>query len=113
MDKKDQYPKLVRDKIPEIIKENAGVFPEQKTLSKDEEFVDYLLKKLVEEATEVYHSADQDNLEEELADVYEIIDTLLALRKTTRGEIDAIQKEKRAKRGGFEKRILMLKPVVE
>src|ERR1700685_3749329 len=111
MNKRDEYPKLVRDKIPEIIKENAGRYPEQRILKDDKEFFDYLLQKMVEEATEAYHSADQDNLEEELADIYEIIDTLLALRHTTRAEIDTIQKEKRAKRGGFEKRILMLKPV--
>jgi predicted house-cleaning noncanonical NTP pyrophosphatase (MazG superfamily) len=107
----NEYPKLVRDRIPEIIKIRTGTEPEQRILNDNEEFLDYLLKKVVEEATELQHSGEQNNLEEELADLLELIDTILLLKKKTMEEVTAIQKEKREKRGGFGKRILMLKKV--
>jgi len=106
------YPKLVRDRIPEIIKSDTGKDIEQRILNNDEEFLDFLLKKMVEEAVELQHSREQKNLEEEMADIFELIDTILALQKKTTEDIIAIQKEKREMRGGFEKRIVMLKKPV-
>ena len=104
----NEYPKLVRDRIPEIIKEKTGRDAKQKVLIDDEEFLDALLAKIIEEAVELNHSKEADNLEEELADIFEIIDAILKLKGKTTKDIAAIQEEKRRKRGGFEKRILML-----
>ena len=104
----DEYPKLVRDKIPEIIKEKGGIDIQQKTLANDAEFLGYLLQKMIEESVELKNSDVNNNLEEELADIFEIIDSILDLRGKTEENIRTIQKEKREKRGGFEKRILML-----
>ena len=53
--KMSKYRKLVRDRIPEIIKENGGV-PQTRILTK-KEFKEELLKKLVEEAKEASKSA--------------------------------------------------------
>ena len=103
------YPKLVRDRIPEIIKNDTGKDIEQRTLKNDEEFLDFLLKKMVEEAIELQQSREQKNLEEEMADIFELINTILALQNKTIEDITAIQKVKREMRGGFEKRIVMLK----
>jgi predicted house-cleaning noncanonical NTP pyrophosphatase (MazG superfamily) len=106
-----EYPKLVRDNIPDIIKERTGTNPEQRIASDDAEFESFLLKKVVEEAVELQHSGEQDNLEEEIADINELIETLMRLRDKKAEEIAAIQKEKREKNGGFEKRIIMLSKV--
>ena len=74
----------------------------------DQEFLDYLLRKMVEEATELEHSGEHDNLKEELADITELIETILKLKGMTREDIAAIQAEKREKNGGFNDRIIML-----
>jgi predicted house-cleaning noncanonical NTP pyrophosphatase (MazG superfamily) len=50
---KSEYPKIVRDKIPEIIAENTGSQPEIITLIDDEEYLQYLLKKASEEGREL------------------------------------------------------------
>jgi len=105
----NQYPKLVRDNIPQIIKDKTGTEPEVKILENDEEFLKYLLKKLVEEAKELEQSTEVGNTEEELADVLEIIETILKLKNWTMADIAKIQTEKRTNNGGFEKKILMLK----
>lgn len=104
----DEYPKLVRDRIPEIIKEKLGVDVEKRILTDNQEFLDYLLKKMIEESVEARNSITDGNLEEELADIFEVIYTILELQKKTIEDIVVIQKEKREKRGGFNKKILML-----
>lgn len=109
----NEYPKLVRDRIPEIIKKSTGVEPEYKILDDDSAFLDALLKKIIEESVELRQSLENGNLEEELADIFEIIDAILALRHGSVNHIVAIQKEKHEKRGGFDKRILMLKKATE
>lgn len=103
-----EYPKLVRDKIPEIIKKNDGLDIAQCVLSDDDEFFNYLCKKITEEAMELQYSLKEGNEKEELADIFEIIDAILSLRKLTAKDIMDIQKIKKEKRGGFAKRILML-----
>lgn len=102
-----EYPKLVRDNIPDIIEKDRGQKPETRTLE-DEEFQKYLLKKMVEEATELRGAKDKEHLAEELADIFEIIDELLVANDLKPEEIREIQKQKAEKRGGFKKRILML-----
>jgi len=105
-----EYPKLVRDNIPEIIGKNDGVEPAYRVLHDDEEYLNALLKKAAEEARELEHSLEENNLEEELADLLEIIDAILALKNKLIVDVRAIQKEKRGTRGGFEKRIFMEEP---
>jgi predicted house-cleaning noncanonical NTP pyrophosphatase (MazG superfamily) len=105
-----EYPKLVRDKIPEIIKNESGVEPSYRILEDDAEFLNALLKKATEEAAELQRSIENGNLEEELADLLEIINTIIALRGKFKKDIEAVQIIKREKRGGFEKRILMDEP---
>src|SRR3989344_5369295 len=79
----NEYPKLVRDRIPEIIKEKTGVEAKTRTLAGDDEFLEYLLAKFVEESVELKNSVQAGNLEEELADLFELIYTLLRLRGKT------------------------------
>ena len=73
------YNKLVRDKIPEIIKNNNGI-PKTKflmTLNTKK-----LEIKLAEEINEVLNSADGEKRLEELADVLEVVKSLAELEKT-------------------------------
>jgi predicted house-cleaning noncanonical NTP pyrophosphatase (MazG superfamily) len=104
----NEYPKLVRDKIPEIIQANNGGRVPTKTLSDDEEYLTFLFRKIREEAEELSEATSDSNVVEEIADVYEIIDAILALKGIRRSEVIDVQDEKREKRGGFDKRILML-----
>lgn len=102
----NEYPKLVRDKIPEIIRQNGEEAP-FRTLTKDE-FFEYLKKKILEEAEELAAASTDSNLVEEMADIMEILGALQQLKGVTPEQVKQVQDEKRAKRGGFEQRLLML-----
>lgn len=104
----NEYPKLVRDNIPDIIEKKVGKQPLQRILVNDGEFLQYLLKKVVEESIELEYSVQKGNMEEELADVFELLQTLMALQNISMDDVAKVQKEKREKNGGFQKRILML-----
>ena len=101
-----KYNKLVRDRIPEII-ESSGRTCVTEILS-DEDYLRMLDVKLDEELAE-YH-ADQNI--EELADLMEVIRACTVARGYTIEELERVRSDKAAKRGGFEKRIL-LKEVVD
>ena len=95
------YHKLVRDKIPEIIKQ-SGKQCVCSILSED----DYLLlldQKLNEELLEYQESKSM----EELADLLEVIHAVALARGSSIGEVEQIRIQKAKKRGGFEKRILL------
>lgn len=104
----NEYPKLVRDRIPEKIKNDKGKEPPTRILSNDKEFLEYLAKKLLEEGSELGYSLTHGNFTEEMADVFEIITAMLKVKNLSIENIIAVQKEKREKNGGFEKRILVL-----
>ena len=103
---KKSYQKLVRDRIPEII-ETSGNTCVTEILS-DEDYLRMLDAKLDEELAE-YH-ADQNI--EELADLMEVIRACAVARGYTLEQLEQVRAEKAAKRGGFEKKIL-LKEVIE
>ena len=101
------FNKLVRDNIPDIIRNN-GEEAITRVLS-DEEYKEELLKKLSEETSEVINASSKDELLEELADVLEILKALAELNNKTLEDVIEIAREKRLKRGGFEKRIFLEK----
>lgn len=103
----NEYPKLIRDKIPEICEANAQTI-EIRTLNDDKEYLKYLLKKVIEEATELVEAETDENLVEEIVDVREVMDAILALKGVSEVDAKVIQDEKRIKRGGFAGRLLML-----
>lgn len=94
-----KYNKVVRDKIPEIIK-SSGKNCNVKKLD-DSEFLIQLEKKLVEELAEYQESKDV----EELADVLEVIYRISELKGVN---LDNIRQEKVEKRGGFEKNLFLI-----
>ncbi len=97
-----RYNKLVRDKIPEII-ESSGKKSVTDILSEQDCLV-MLDEKLNEELAEYQESKSM----EELADLLEVMKAVAAARGSSMEEVEQIRKEKAAKRGGFEKRILLL-----
>ncbi|MCC3412005.1 MULTISPECIES: nucleoside triphosphate pyrophosphohydrolase [unclassified Microcoleus] len=104
MEKK--YYKLVRDRIPDIIRE-SGNECETAVLS-DEEYRQALRQKLIEEAAEVA-AADGENLIRELADLYEVIDALMASYGISGDRILNAQAKRRENRGGFAQKIMLLR----
>lgn len=93
------YDKLVRDKIPEIIKKD-----EKEPLVEfiqGEELEDYLNEKLQEEVEEYI----EDRTVEELADILEVIETIVKYKGLSMEQVEKIRLEKREERGGFEKGI--------
>lgn len=101
-----KYYKLVRDRIPEII-EASGKTCKLEILP-DDEYLKMIDAKLDEELSE-YH---KDQNIEELADLIEVIYAAAKARGYTLEELEQARAEKAAKRGNFEKKIL-LKEVVE
>lgn len=88
--------KLVRDRIPEIIRQQGGT-PAVEQIA-GERLRLALKDKLVEEADEVRQA---ENMIEELADVEEVIDALIEAYGLDRDAIELAKADKRAKRGGF------------
>lgn len=99
------FNKLVRDKIPEKIKNNGEV-PYTRVLS-DEEFRIELEKKLLEECNEVLKAVSLDDRVEELADVLEVLCAIGALEGKDLDSIISVMKSKREERGGFSQKIFL------
>lgn len=91
--------KLVRDKIPEIIK-NDGKTPIIEILS-NEEYLKELDKKLNEEVAE--YQADKSI--EEMADILEVLYAVCEARGHSVEELLQVKEFKREKRGGFKDKI--------
>ena len=95
------YDKLVRDRIPEIIAASGKQCTTE--ILSEEQYLKKLDAKLDEELAE-YH---QDPNIEELADLLEVIRAAAIARGYSVDELEQVRAEKAAKRGGFEKRILL------
>ena len=91
--------KLVRDRIPEIIR-NDGKKPIIEILS-NEEYLIELDKKLCEEVAE--YQADKSI--EEMADVLEVLFAICEGRGHTVEELLQVKEFKREKRGGYKDKI--------
>lgn len=96
-----RYNKLVRDKIIEIIEAKGEQVSYH--VAENEEYRQKLKEKLREEVEEFLVA----ETEEEMADIFEVITALLLLYGWNIEDILKIQKEKRDKRGGFDKRIIL------
>ena len=102
---RQRHNKLIRDRIPEIIRQTGREF-EVKTMSKSE-YHQALLDKLIEEAQEA-QEAKPDDLLEELADIYEVIDAILVNLEIDKDTVLAKQEQKRREKGGFTKKLRLL-----
>ena len=99
------YNKLVRDNIPEII-ENDGKKSVIEIMDENE-FIEELNKKLIEEMNEYI---EDENIEE-IADVLEVIHGILGAKGVSFEEIEKIRLRKKQERGGFDKKIKLVKVI--
>lgn len=97
------YNKLVRDRIPEIIAAQ-GQKPIIRVMD-DKEYISSLEKKFDEEVAEYHESKEL----EELADVLEVIYALCEIQGHSVDELMRIYEEKHSERGGFSKRIFLIR----
>lgn len=102
---RQEHNKLIRDKLLSAIAD-SGCQYEIEILSKTE-YLKALKKKLVEEADEVTTAVSHPEIIEELADLQEVIDTLLSVLNISQDEIFRKQKLKREEKGGFEGKICL------
>lgn len=97
------YDKLVRNKIPSIIREQ-GHIPVTDTLS-DSDYLKYLNKKLKEEVNEYSKNSSLNAL----CDIYEVFNTILEANNI---EIETIEKmcaDKRETNGSYKEKTLLKK----
>lgn len=96
-----QYDKLVRDKIPEIIRDNGDKPITHQ--AEDKEYEDKLKEKLEEEVNEFIQSEEK----EELADILEVIRALCDSKNFSWQELEKVRREKAAERGALEDKIIL------
>nr|WP_255170911.1 nucleoside triphosphate pyrophosphohydrolase [Natrononativus amylolyticus] len=92
---------MVRDRIPELIRE-SGDRPVTHAAT-GAEYDRRLAEKLQEEATEFCEDGDL----EELADVLAVVEAICERAGVSREELATVQREKRAERGGFSEGIVL------
>lgn len=93
--------KLIRDKIPEIIKSRGEEVNTR--IANDEEYWEKLKHKLQEEVDEYVESED----EEELVDIYEVLHAIYDFKKIDKKRLAEIRAKKAEEKGKFEKKIIL------
>ena len=96
------YNKLVRDKIPEIIKSRGAKVCNTRILN-DKEYLEALNTKLQEELNEYLSSGEI----EELADLEEVLRAILESKNTSYSDFEKIRIDKINKRGAFKNKIFL------
>jgi len=102
-----KYNKLIRDRILEIIK-TAGEKPHSRILNQ-KEYLREIKKKILEEAKELIGAKNKKGVINEIVDIQELIDVLISGLGLTKLQIQKQQKIKNKKRGGFKKRLFLIK----
>lgn len=95
------YDKLVRDKIPQIIRSTGSTCQVRRL--EEGEYLQYLEKKLKEELAEYL----QDKTAQELADLLEVIKALAAAQGISWEAMEELRRQKEENRGAFQERILL------
>ena len=100
------YNKLIRDRIPEIIQADGKHY--ELVVMTEEEYIQALRSKLVEEAQEAQKAATED-LVTELADIQEVIKAILKASHISPEQVELGSNSTALQtRGGFEKRLKLL-----
>ncbi len=98
-----EYDKLVRYKVPEIIEEDGKDYEIERW--NDEKYEEYLKDKLLEETQEYVASGDI----EELADILEVIRSILDAEEMEFEELENIRRKKAEERGCFKQKLKLLR----
>jgi predicted house-cleaning noncanonical NTP pyrophosphatase (MazG superfamily) len=96
-----RYDKLVRDRIPDIIRADGKQCDVQ--VLTDEEYARQLDQKLAEEL----HEYLQNGEVEELVDLVEVVQAIATMRLGSWEAFERKRAQKRDERGGFEGRLLL------
>ena len=96
-----KYNKLIRDKIPEIIKERGETVVTH--IASDDEYLKKLCEKLQEEVKEYL----EDNNTDELADILEVVHALCKTHNIDTEQLEVIRKKKAEKQGSFNDKIIL------
>ncbi len=107
MKKVIRYNKLIRDRILEIIKADGGK-SFSRVLNK-KEYLKEIKKKITEEAKELVKAKSKKETVNEIVDIQELIDRIISELGLTKSQIKKQQKIKNKKRGGFKKRLFLIK----
>lgn len=100
------YNKLVRDRIPEVIKQTAKSFT-TRTLT-DSEYIKELKKKAFEELEEYIQAKENNEAIEELADLLEIIHALSECHGASISEVENVRANKAQELGRFKEKIFLI-----
>ncbi|MFA7708210.1 MAG: nucleoside triphosphate pyrophosphohydrolase, partial [Candidatus Pacearchaeota archaeon] len=95
--------KLVRDKIPEIIKKNNSI--PKIHIADDKEYYQKLKEKLKEEVNEFI----KEDTKEEFVDILEVMYAISDFKQFNKKEINKIRERKGKERGRCEKKIILEK----
>jgi predicted house-cleaning noncanonical NTP pyrophosphatase (MazG superfamily) len=96
-----QHNKLVRDKIPDLIKTKG-----QKAvihIASDEEYWQRLKEKLQEEVKEFCESENQ----EEIADILEVLNAICDFKNINKDHLELLRQQKAEIRGSFKDKIIL------
>ena len=105
---KKRYGKLVRDKVPELIRAN-GEIPTIRTMDTDE-YRRELLYKLIEEAEEVRkagYNASDPRFIKELADLQETFSAVKEEFSIDEASLEKVREKKLEERGGYNERVFL------
>ncbi len=95
------YNKLVRDKIPELILQKGG--QPLTHIASEDEYWQKLKDKLLEECNEFV----KDETIEELADIIEVVETIISYKKFDNQTVKIIKEKKATEKGKFDRRIIL------
>ena len=101
---KHVYQKLVRDHIPEIIEKDHKTCKIRKL--NDEDYLQCLKDKLIEECHEVVNS-NQNDIINEIADVLEVIEALEKTLHIDEEEVRHVKEKKALQNGAFKEKIFL------
>ena len=96
-----KYNKLVRDRIPEIIRKRGEVAVIH--IASKKEYWKKLKEKLGEETNEFLKASSKD----EIVDILEIIHAICDYKKIDMKKLESLRKKKAKERGGFKKKIIL------
>ncbi len=104
--KKIFYRKLVRDKIPAVIRKHGGAYRIQRLSPK--KFQYELLRKVGEEASALPRLRQRDEIASELGDVLDVIAQLQTTFKISNTAIRTSRRQAMKRKGGFRTRTFLV-----
>jgi len=99
------HDKLVRDRIPDIIKDAGKRFTT--SVLEESDYLAQLDRKLEEELAEYLASKDVPSQIEELVDILEVVYAIAEAKGITVEEFEAIRYKKSEKKGSFKDRVFL------